>query len=283
LGVPERSGGPGGDLEDAAVVVRAAATSGVAVPLAETALLAGWLLSEAGLAVPAGPLTAAVLREGSAAGVPYAGQAAGIAVLAESGDGWGVALLGPEDYDVAPGVNLAGEPRDALTVRRPPKVAITKGLDAATFQARGALARSIQIVGAVERILDLSLRHATEREQFGSKIERFQAVQQLLVTIAEELHAAGAAVESALAAPQELNIAIAKVRAGEAAGKAAAASHQLHGAIGFTQEHPLHHSTRRLWSWRDEFGTEAAWAARLGRLAAARGAERLWDLVTEEA
>jgi acyl-CoA dehydrogenase len=104
----------------------------------------------------------------------------------------------------------------------------------------------------------------------------------LLTIIAEDAYATAAAVDGALSRPNELNIAIAKVRAGEGAGSAAAAAHQVHGAIGFTDEHVLHHSTRRLWSWRDEFGTETAWATRIGRLASARGADMVWNLVAEE-
>ena len=41
----------------------------------------------------------------------------------------------------------------------------------------------------------------------------------------------------------------------------------MHGAIGFTHEHALNHSTRRLWSWRDEFGNEAEWGRRVGEAA----------------
>jgi len=41
--------------------------------------------------------------------------------------------------------------------------------------------------------------------------------------------------------------------------------------MGFTYEHSLHHATRRLWSWREEFGNEAVWAARLGRMVAEHG------------
>jgi acyl-CoA dehydrogenase len=283
VGVPERWGGAGGDLHDAAVVVRAAAARCAAVPLAETALLAGWLLAEAGTAMPHGPMTATILRDGRAEGVPYARQAVAIAALVRSGDGWGVALLEPGDYQLTLGVNLAGEPRDGLVVRRMPSVTAMAGLDADAFHARGALARSIQLAGAIDRVLELALRYAGEREQFGSPLNRFQAVQQMLTTIAEEAYATGAAVDGALAAPEELNIAIAKVRSGESAGTAAAAAHQVHGAIGFTDEHVLNHSTRRLWSWRDEFGTEAGWAVRLGRLACARGAANVWDLVTKEA
>ena len=282
VGIPDHLGGAGGDLEDAAAVVRAAAAQCAAVPLAETSLLAGWLLAEAGLAVPPGPLTAAVLSDGHASSVPYARQAVAIAVLAETGSGWGVALLEPDDYELSLGLNLAGEPRDAVATRRLPALTAVDGLDPEAFHTRGALARSIQLAGALDRVLELALLYAGEREQFGTPLNRFQAVQQLLTTVAEETYAAGAAVDGAVAAPQEVNIAIAKIRASEAAGTAAAAAHQVHGAIGFTAEHVLHHSTRRLWSWRDEFGSEADWAIRLGRLACARGAARIWDLVTEE-
>ena len=61
---------------------------------------------------------------------------------------------------------------------------------------------------------------------------------------------------------------------------AAAIAHQVHGAIGFTQEHSLHHLTRRLWSWRDEFGNDAEWSRRLGHAAIAAGADGLWPMIT---
>jgi len=76
------------------------------------------------------------------------------------------------------------------------------------------------------------------------------------------------------------DVAVAKVRVGEAAGNGAAIAHQVHGAMGFTYEHSLHHSTRRLWAWREEFGNEAVWAARLGRMVAERGADGLWPFIT---
>jgi len=78
-----------------------------------------------------------------------------------------------------------------------------------------------------------------------------------------------------------LEVAVAKVRVGEAAGNGAAIAHQVHGAMGFTYEHSLHHSTRRLWAWREEFGNETLWAGRLGRLIAEHGAGELWPFITE--
>src|SRR4029077_13419068 len=77
-------------------------------------------------------------------------------------------------------------------------------------------------------------------------------------------------------------VATAKARVGEAAGKVAEICHQVHGAIGFTHEHPLHFATRRLWSWRDEFGHETYWQERIGRLGCEAGCEalRAWLLLS---
>jgi acyl-CoA dehydrogenase len=103
--------------------------------------------------------------------------------------------------------------------------------------------------------------------------------------LAGEVAAASAAADAAAeacAGPQIAigEIAVAKVRGGEAAGIGAAIAHQVHGAMGFTYEHSLHHATRRLWAWREEFGNEAVWATRLGRMVAARGADELWPFIT---
>jgi acyl-CoA dehydrogenase len=54
----------------------------------------------------------------------------------------------------------------------------------------------------------------------------------------------------------------------------------VHGAIGFTYEHSLQFVTRRLWSWRAEFGGEAAWQLELGRWVAREGGEAFWPQLT---
>jgi acyl-CoA dehydrogenase len=156
-------------------------------------------------------------------------------------------------------------------------------VNAETFRLAGALARAIQLRGAMERVLTLSLEYASVRRQFGVPIARFQAVQQLLTTIAGEGAAASAAVDAAVRTPSPLRIAVAKSRTSEAAGIVAAAAHQVHGAVGFTQEHQLHHFTRRLWAWRDEFGTERAHAETVGRALAAAGPESLWEFIATSA
>ena len=150
----------------------------------------------------------------------------------------------------------------------------------------GALMRAAQMAGAMEAALGLATTYANDRVQFGRPIGKFQAIQQQLALLAEEAAAALVAVESAAISvaegrqSAEFALAAAKIRAGEAAGTVAEIAHQVHGAIGFTEEHFLHNLTRRLWSWRDEFGDEAYWAGLLGRRIAAAGGAGLWPLIT---
>lgn len=72
----------------------------------------------------------------------------------------------------------------------------------------------------------------------------------------------------------------AKICASEAAGIAAGVAHGVHGAIGFTHEHALHLTTRRLWSWRSEYGSLTDWSQLLGRAICAGGSGALWPAIT---
>jgi acyl-CoA dehydrogenase len=298
--VPESAGGAGLDMSDALSLLFSAGRHAVPAPLAET-MLAGWLLSSAGIAPPEGPLAVAPVREGDdvkasrdgtgwrlqgkAGRVPWAARAAAIVALARCEDRNLVALAAPGDCRIVGGANLAGEPRDDVDfsgVRC--SVGAFAAPDAAALRSLGAVMRSAQMAGALQSVLETSVQYARERVQFGRPIGRFQAVQQNLAVLAGQAAAATAAAEAAIeAAAHDLHspaVAAAKIRAGEAAGIGAAIAHQVHGAIGFTQEHRLHYSTRRLWSWRDEFGNEAYWARRLGGELAAAGADRLWHGIT---
>src|SRR6185312_13288779 len=107
--------------------------------------------------------------------------------------------------------------------------------------------------------------YANERVAFERPIGKFQAVQQNLARLAGETAAALAAAGSAADALAQatsiddalfLEAAAAKIRSAEAAAEGAAIAHQVHGAIGFTQEHVLHRYTLRLLGWRDDFGNE---------------------------
>jgi acyl-CoA dehydrogenase len=299
--VPEEAGGAGGSWLDAHVVVRAAGRHTAPVPLAET-IIAGALLSRAGVEVPLGPLTLAPVRagetlalerrggalavSGTATRVPW-GRHAGHVVTVASLDGRPtVALVARAGAHVAEDRNLALEPRDTLVFDAAPALAAAPltAAPADAIRLYGAMARAAQMAGALDACLEQAVRYATERKQFGRPIGTFQVIQQNLAVLAGHVAAAGIAAESAFRAADRgdarFEVAVAKIRVGEAAGVGAGIAHQTHGAIGFTYEHALHFATRRLWSWRAEFGSESAWARELGRAVAARGADRLWSDLT---
>ncbi|HEV8625708.1 MAG TPA: acyl-CoA dehydrogenase family protein [Acidimicrobiia bacterium] len=294
LGLPVEQGGTGGDSRHAVLAVAVAARHAAPVPLAESSLLAGWALAAAGLDVPQRVLTAAagwpphtltatrdgdILRvSGSATGVPWARNSASVVTMLAVHGEPAVACLPAAGLRIEEATNLAGEPRDTVTAVDVPVPAgawasAPGGAD--TLVVRGAAARCVAIAAVAQRVVELSVAHARDRVQFDRPIAQFQAVQHHLARLAGAAAAAQAAAHLAARAlagvgpSARLDAAAAKVVASEAAAQAAALAHQVHGAIGMTREHELHRFTRRLWSWRDEFGTEHRWAAELGRAVAA--------------
>ena len=230
---------------------------------------------------------AVVHVSGAAHRVPWARHVDTIVVLADRGNDLFVAKLDRRSVNVEQGTSLASLPSDIVTVdaelpdedvRRPPSRWSYKSLRAA-----GAALRVAEMGGALERVLEMTVTYANERVQFGKPIGKQQAVQQLLATLAGQVAACGGATAIAGAAFDALDtlaIGAAKVRAGEAVNIAAHIAHQVHGAIGYTEEHRLHFFTRRLWAWRDEFGSERHWSAILGRQAISAGGDGLWPFVT---
>jgi acyl-CoA dehydrogenase len=304
--VPEMQGGAGADLADGFAALREAGRFAVAMPLAET-LLAGWLLARAGIASPKGAMTCGPTRDGerlTLAGngtlsgalraVPFAKSAKHLAVLArrEAG-GSAVALIEAAQARVGEGTSIGGDPLNTLSFNgaRPSSVKdAPAGVDEQAMLLMGAAARAMQMAGALEAILDLSVAYANERIAFERAIAKFQAVQHNLARLAGEvavaIAAAGSAADAIANTPAFdeavfLEAASAKIRVGEAATEGAAIAHQVLGAIGFTNEHTLHRFTRRLWAWRDDFGNESFWAVKLGHLVAAKGADELWPMLAE--
>ena len=141
------------------------------------------------------------------------------------------------------------------------------------------------MAGALEHILDQSVQWSLDRVQFGRPIAKFQAVQHNLATLAGEVAAAGAAADAAAEAiaghgdRTAAEVAIAKLRVGEAAGAGAAIAHQVHGAMGFTYEHRCTRDAPAV-GWREEFGNETHMGVQLGHMVAAQGADALWPFVT---
>lgn len=249
--------------------------------------------------------------EGRADQVPFGREAEHVAVVARAGepdggddrgggangsgegrDGGGcrVALVERARCGLAEGKSIAGDPLDRLDFEGVAPLAVGPR-PVARDEARlfGAASRAALIAGALQSVLDLSVDYARERVAFGRPIAKFQAVQQELARLAGEAAAANAAANSAAWALENqdpeseavlVEVASAKVRAGEAAHAGALIAHQAHGAIGYSREHALHRYTHRLWAWRDEYGDESEWALRLGERFTRLGADGMWPALT---
>ncbi|MGH6912565.1 MAG: acyl-CoA dehydrogenase family protein, partial [Geminicoccales bacterium] len=249
--VPDTLGGAGAEISDGFDVLRAAGNHAVAVPLAET-MLAGWLLAQAGIASPPGPMTVAPVRgisgitlgrngklSGAAAQVPSGRDVDHIAVIAHRGDDTVIALVERSACAIREGRSLADEPKDTITFDgvTPREVAYAQdGIDEDALCHMGAAVRACQMAGALEAMLGISVEYAKERVAFERAIGKFQAVQHLLARLGGEVSAAVAVSASAADAIQRANgfgehvfveIASAKIRVGEAAGEGAAIAHQV--------------------------------------------------------
>lgn len=301
--VPEDCDGSGASLADGFGVAGSAGRFAIAVPLVET-MLAGWLLSRAGLPSPSGKMTVAPARpqdritlnadgtlSGRARGVPFASEAGHVAVIATSAQGFTIALAEASACRIEAGESLGGDASNTVTFDKVKPAAAKPASDGTTptsLMLMGATLRSLQIAGALETMLDMTVRYSNERIAFEKQISKFQAIQHNLAKLAGEVAAAVAAAGSAADTIANsasfddavfLEAAAAKIRCAEAAEKGAAIAHQVHGAIGFSMEHILHRYTLRALAWRDDFGHESYWATELGKFVAARGADELWPLV----
>lgn len=275
---------------DALAVLRVGGRFGLPVPLAEAlwarrlAAAVGFELPDgyvgvvAGVAVSLGADGTAVVA-GEAAGVPWARAAAGLVVLAT--DAAHVAWVGPEAYKVEPATDLAFEPRDTVRFDGAAR-AVAEAVDLAEPTRLALLSSRVALMaGALERVLEMTVAHARQRTQFGRPLGRFQAIQQAIALMAADVAESGAAADGLVSAAlagglRPADVLAAKVAVAAAAGRAAAVAHQVHGAMGFTEEYGLHYYTQRLWSWRDEYGTETELAGELGRRLAALGTDALW-------
>lgn len=301
ISVNEAAGGSGGTVAQALRVLHHAGRCAAPVPLAETGLLAGWLLAGADMKVSQRVTTIVpgrredrvslvqdsdtVVLDAIVHKVPWGRHAEDVVLLADLAGRPHVVRVPTLKAVVKEERNIAGEPRDQLSfqaVRLGSEEVAPAGprIDRDALLRRGAMCRAALMAGAMERVTELAVEHAETRHQFSRPIARFQAIQQHLVCCAEETQlAAMAAAMSGLLSPDGPDLfaaATAKIVAGDGATVVAARAHQVHGAMGMTQEHELHLRTRRLWAWSAEFGPTEYWRRRLGEQLFVAGADALW-------
>ena len=121
------------------------------------------------------------------------------------------------------------------------------------FRELLALSLAVLIAGAADRVFEMTLGWANQREQFGKPIGRFQALQQQISEVAEQVFGARMAAEMACRStnwqPTPALAALAKAQTSQAVTRIVAVAHAVHGAIGVTHEFDLQLYTRRLNEW----------------------------------
>jgi alkylation response protein AidB-like acyl-CoA dehydrogenase len=127
----------------------------------------------------------------------------------------------------------------------------------------GAVGAAAEMLGAAQRLLEMSVDHAKQRVQFGRPVGSFQAVKHhcanmhvSVETMRASVWGAAAALSSSASATEAVSVA--KSYCGPAAKRVARTALQVHGGIGFTWEHPLHHHLKRIERLAAEFG-DAGW------------------------
>lgn len=222
--------------------------------------------------------------EGQVQFVPY-GNSAGVILLPASTED-GVAIFALEAEPVSGTVSksavkmASGVPTFNLELNEvvcPDGALVIAPSDADNVLARarmlGATARAIQMVGAGKSVADRTLEYVKERRQFGRPIGAFQAIQHYMADMAIKVksaqHLANRAAWSLDNVDDAAELARAVSRAKWAANtlmpEVCWTAHQSHGAIGFTWEHDLHLYTRRVLSWRAEYGDVAETRAQMAR------------------
>ncbi|MFB7464038.1 acyl-CoA dehydrogenase family protein [Streptomyces sp. NPDC056224] len=250
------------------------AAGGVGLGLPEAVLV----FEEAGRVLLPGPLVATHLAAGV---VP--GAAAGTAVVTAFDLGGGLvahlaeadAVLGaaePPAAEPLAGELPAGEPvRSADPLTPLHRVASPSAGDVSPYASScvrtGALLTAALQVGSALRTVELAVRYAGEREQFGQPIGAFQAVKHLCAQMLVRAEVARTAVYAAAVTQDGAEIAGAKLLADEAAVLGARDCLQVHGGMGFTWEAEVHLHLKRAWvraeQWRTAAEAEELLAAEL--------------------
>jgi hypothetical protein len=120
----------------------------------------------------------------------------------------------------------------------------------------GVLCQAAQLVGLGRGLLEQASAYVTQRRQFGRAVGEFQAVKHHLADVLVALEFARPLVHAAACTGSARDVSAARVAAADAAYRAARAALQVHGAVGFTQEHDLSLWLLKVRALRSAWGTQ---------------------------
>ena len=211
--------------------------------------------------------------EGTRLLVPFAHVSEGILLCASTGEGADpvptLFLVDPraEGLRLFPLDTLTGEKAFALEFDRARVAAdctvgsIGQGnAHLRRLWPKAAVLKCAEMLGGIERVLEMTVTHVKERRQFDRPLGAFQAVQHAcaeMATLREttRLVTYQAAWLLSQGLPCEKEVALAKAWCNDASKRCMSIGHQLHGAIGFTEEHDMHFYSKHAKASEMAFGT----------------------------
>lgn len=313
INLPERVGGAGGTLAEAGILTRELGRAAYASALLQT-MRAGTVLfslatdgrydevlsriaggTPAALVAPPDRSVHAVVGSyggyrlsGAPAIVEWLEQATDVVLLlpVTRGQHWLLAVLAREALDAraiaVPSIDNERAVRlDLDGLELPQQTALLPGSEAESALARADLLRASLMVGGCEAVLEMSAQYAKERFQFGQPIGGFQAVRHLLARMMIATDAARLTCNEALAraesdADESAIAAVALFTAGRSYVEDVLTAAQVHGGVGTTVEHILHHHFLRAKAMQLRCGKRANRLREIHQALVVRGEGSLW-------
>lgn len=261
---PEQAGGSGLDGLTMGLVLAECGRYALPLPVVETAAVAVPLLASAGVA----PGVLASLLDGSGVASFATGRSrlapssstASHFLIASNGD---AILYSRDEVEVEP-VQSVDRIRDLAEITpRGSGIPVAPSSEADRLAALGSAA---VLLGLGRALVDTTVGYVKDRKQFGVPVGSFQAVKHHLADAHLRMEFAAPVVWAAShcgypggpgAAERVRLVSVAKATASDAASFAAKVALQCHGAMGYTDDYPLHMWLKRVWCLAAAHGSAA--------------------------
>ena len=213
--------------------------------------------------------------DGSIPFVAYGGSADAFLVATDSPANAVLAIVSRQDVSVATEANVDGSSSTRLTfaaVHVPAQRLIATGAEArrlaVEMQEFLILGAAVELIGLAAAALDVTLDYIKMRQQFGRPIGSFQVLQHRAVNGFIDIELNRSLVYRVLAAYDRgehhpAMVSAAKARASRAALDIVRGALQMHGAIGYTEEHDIGLYYKRAMALAARYGGELSHAGRL--------------------
>jgi alkylation response protein AidB-like acyl-CoA dehydrogenase len=215
---------------------------------------------------------------GTIAFVAYGASAEAFLVAIDSGTPPVLAVVPRSDASVATERNVDGSTASRLTfanVHVPADQVIATGAEAKRLalqlQELLTLGAAVELIGLAAAALDVTLDYIKLRQQFGRPIGSFQVLQHRAVNAFIDIELNRSLVYRVLAAydageHHPAMILAAKARASRSASEIVRGALQMHGAIGYTEEHDIGLYYKRAMALSAQYGGELSHSSRFSDL-----------------